>query len=448
MISRRRFVGLGVRSVAALGGGIGMLDLGRLSAFAQTASDYRALVCVFLQGGNDANNMIVPLGPGTYDAYAAARGVLAVPSDSLLPVSTTAGQMYGLHPSLASLLPLFQQRRMAVAANVGMLVQPMSKASYAPNAEQLPRNLFSHMDQALAWQSAVARGNIRTGWGGRIVDQVPTTSSGFPTAVSVAGNALFATGATSEPATIIPGLSSDLAGVDTSAGATARVSAFEQLLDLPGGTVLIQAASATTREGLEHARLLTSVLAGRAPLTTTFPSTDLGVQLQEVAKVIQVRQQLGASRQIFFCSIGGFDTHVAQTVLQEPLLLQLADALAAFYRATMELGVDSQVTTFTASEFGRTLQPTFGAGTDHAWGSHHFVIGGAVRGGDIYGQFPTVALGGPDDISGRGVWLPTSSLDQYGATLASWFGVPPVALPIVFPNLSNFGMTSMGFIAV
>jgi uncharacterized protein (DUF1501 family) len=433
--------------MAMLGGGVGMLHLGRLSALAQTAPGYRALVCVFLQGGNDANNMIVPLGPGAYEAYAAARGPLALPRASLLPITTGAGALYGLHPKCAGLRTLFNARRAAVVANVGMLVRPLSRDSYAHHSPQVPRNLFSHMDQQIAWQSAMANGEGLTGWGGRIADQIPPGSHAFPTVVSVAGQSLFATGGASVPATIIPGLAPGLAGVDPSAGSVARVRSLEQMLDLPGGTVLIQAAAATTREGLRQSRLLESALGSGRPLTTAFPKSELGNQLLEVAKAIQVRGELGATRQIFFCSLSGFDTHAAQLAEQERLLAELDAALTAFHEATIELGVDSEVTTFTASEFGRTLQPTFSGGTDHAWGSHHIVMGGAVAGGDVYGEFPTIALGGPDDVSGRGVWLPTSSLDQYGATFASWFGIPAADMRIVFPNIGAFPTASLGFMA-
>jgi uncharacterized protein (DUF1501 family) len=446
MISRRHFLKMSARSVAMLGSSASLLHLSRMNAFAQTSSDYRALVCVFLYGGNDGNNTIVPMATSAYQGYAKVRSALALNQSSLLPVTTPSGQAFGLHPRLVGLQGLFQQQRAAVVANVGMLVKPLVRDEYQLGTGPVPRNLFSHMDQQVAWQTAISAGNPTTGWGGRTADVVGTGQASYPTLISVSGNALFGTGAASSPATIIPGIPAGLANPDSSDGATARLRSFGELLTFDSGTVLVRTASDTTREGLRQASLLNSALAARGSLSTPFPSSSLGQQLSEVAKVISVRQGLGAGRQIFFCSLNGFDSHVGQLAMQDSALLQLDQALSAFYAATQEMGVDRQVTTFTESEFGRTLQPTTGSGTDHAWGNHHIVMGGAVRGGDVYGQFPTLALGGPDDVSKRGVWLPTLSLDQYGATLASWFGVGANNMPAIFPNIGNFASTNLGFL--
>jgi uncharacterized protein (DUF1501 family) len=447
MISRRDFLQISARSTAMLAGGAGLLHLGRINALAQTTSGYRAMVCVFLNGGNDGNNTIVPMATAAYQGYASARAGLALPQSGLLPVTTPSGVVYGLHPKLDGLRRLFEQQRVAVVANVGTLVRPLSREEYRLNTAPLPRNLFSHLDQQLAWQTAVPSGSVNTGWAGRVADRLsPSGPLAFPSVVSVAGSAVFANGVTSMPATIIPGVALGLARPDTSAGSAARLQSFQELLALDGGAILVHAANERTSDGVRQAGLLNTALAARGTLSTVFPQTDLGQQLYEVAKVIQVRQQLGVSRQIFYCSLSGFDTHSGQLSAQENALSQLGQALAAFHDATLEIGVDRQVTTFTESEFGRTLQPTSGTGSDHAWGSHQLVMGGAVRGGDIYGEFPTLALGGPDDVSGRGVWLPSSSLDQYGATLASWFGVPSSDMPLVFPNIGNFPTTNLGFL--
>jgi uncharacterized protein (DUF1501 family) len=297
----------------------------------------------------------------------------------------------------------------------------------------------------MAWQTAAPTNPGSTGWGGRLADHIGADTA-FPTVVSVAGNAAFGIGATTTLATIVPGMDIGLAGVDPTRGTEARVRSFQDLLTLDSGSVLVRALNDTTREGLRQAEVLKAALAGMTRLRTPFPESPLGQQLAEVAKVIKVRQELGATRQIFFCSLNGFDTHVGQLQTHASLLTQLRQAMTAFYAATVELEVDDQVTTFTQSEFGRTLQPTSATGTDHAWGSHHLVMGGAVRGGEIYGTFPALAMGGPDDVSTRGVWLPTSSLDQYGATFASWFGVAPADLPGVFPNIGHFPTSSLGFL--
>ena len=443
MISRRHFLRVGARSIAT-GAGASVLHLSRMSAFAQPAPGYRALVCVFLHGGNDGNNTIVPMTTAAYQDYARGRSTLALPQASLLPITTFSGQPYGLHPELIGLQRLFQQRRLAIIANVGMLVAPLTRDQYQTRTAPLPRNLYSHIDQQMAWQTAIPAGGVATGWGGRAADYVGAAgAAAFPTVVSAAGNATFGTGVTSPQATIVPGMSAGLAGFDSTGASMARFQSFAQLLTLDSGTVLVGAASSTTREGLRQASLLNASLAARGSLSTPFPASTLGQQLSEVASVMNVRQELGASRQIFFCSLSGFDTHFAQPLAQAKVLRELGQALAAFHDATIEMGVDEQVTTFTLSEFGRTLQPASGYGTDHAWGNHHLVMGGAVRGGDIYGEFPTLALGGPDDVGNRGVWLPTLSLDQYGATLASWLGVAPGDLSGGLPEPRETSRTQM-----
>ncbi len=446
MISRRHFLQLGARSAAVLAGGAGLLHLTRMSAFAQSAPGYRALVCIFLHGGNDGNNTVVPMAASSYADYARARGPLALVQRSLVPISSPGGEVYGLHPQLAGLNQLFEQRHLAIVANVGTMVRPLTREDYQGQTAPVPLNLFSHLDQQMAWQTANPAERAGTGWGGRVADRVGAGSA-FPTVVSVAGNATFGIGAATTHATIVPGAAPGLVGVDNSAdGTQARVRSFHDLLTLNSGSVLVSAVNETTREGLRQAEMLKAALASGTSLSTPFPQSSLGQQLAEVAKVIKVRQELGATRQIFFCSLNGFDTHIGQLQGHANALTQLRQAMSAFYAATLELGVDDQVTTFTQSEFGRTLQPTSAIGSDHAWGSHHLVMGGAVRGGDIYGTFPTLVTGGPDDVGTSGVWLPTLSLDQYGATFASWLGVAPADLPGVFPNIGNFASSNLGFL--
>lgn len=289
-----------------------------------------------------------------------------------------------------------------------------------------------------SWQTSVAQGFATTGWGGRLADAMQSCNTGkLPIIVSVGGNALFATGATTNPATATPGQVLGLQGFSTSAASTARMTAVTNLLGFYNGLSLVGASNVIGSSGISQATVLSQALAGGKPLTTVFPASSLGAQLQEVANIINVRTALGMNRQIFFAFLGGFDTHDLELTNQAAGLQMVSQAMNAFYNATVEMGVNENVVTFTESDFGRTFQPSGGAtlGTDHAWGSHHFIMGDAVKGGDLYGAFPTQVLQGPDDANNRGIWIPQVSLDQYGATLATWFGANPSA---VFPNLGNF----------
>jgi len=425
-----------------------MSRFSEVNALAQSScpTDYKALVCIFLFGGNDGNNTVVPISTpsnpaNSYSNYAQVRGGLALPASSLNVIGNSKGDQYGLHPSLTELASLYNSKTVAVMVNVGTLVTPLTQAQYKNQQAVIPSNLFSHLDQQTEWQTSLAQGSGATGWGGRVADAMQgCNTSGFPTIVSVGGNNLFNTGAQTNPATVTAGQVLGLQGFSTSAANTARLSALQSLLTFDNGVSLVQASNAIASSGLNQATILSQALAGGKALTTVFPNTSLGSQLSQVAKIINVRGQLGMRRQIFFAYLGGFDTHDLELNDQGTGLAQVSQAMKAFYDATVEMGTADQVVTFTESDFGRTLQPSGGAtlGTDHAWGSHHFVMGGAVKGGDIYGTFPTLQLSGPDDANNRGVWIPTTSLDQYGGSLATWFGVDSSKLGSVFPNLANF----------
>ncbi|HTP89089.1 MAG TPA: DUF1501 domain-containing protein [Bryobacteraceae bacterium] len=451
MISRRQILQL-----ACCGGGLAFGPFGRLgfrtfgamSAFAQTTADYRALVCVFLFGGNDGNNLIVPMDTASYDAYQQIRGSLALASSSLLPVTAkTGGRGFGFHSKLANVQKLFGSGQAAVVANVGTLVKPLTRNEYLGGNTTVPSNLFSHSDQQLQWQASISAQN-GTGWGGRVADKVAwmNAPATFPTFLSVAGNAMLGQGGDTQPATVSPGQPLNLTGFHGTPADNARMLALQQLLTLDTGAALVQQASGTMQRGLTDSATLEKALDGAPALATAFPTTSIGAQLQQIAQVIQVRNELGMRRQIFLCSLGGFDTHTAQLNSQDSLFAQLDAAMGAFVSATQELGVEQSVTLFTESDFCRTLQPNTNGGTDHAWGSHHVVVGGAVKGGDVYGTFPQLALGGPDDAGSAGRWIPTTALDQYGATLASWFGVATADLAYVFPNLANFPASNVGFL--
>ena len=445
MLTRRQLF----RAAGALGltgsfGRIGMLEA------AGSAGGYKALVCVFLFGGNDSNNAVVPYDSARYSQYAHLRGTLALPMNAALTANAfqvSSTEQYALHPSLAPLAALLNEKRLAVVANVGTLVQPLTRAQYLAGAAPAPANLFSHADQQTEWQTAIANGQEPTGWAGRLADVVSpwNAPSTFPTVLSVAGNAVFGVGAQTAPATAIPGRALGLAGFGKDAGSAARESALDQLLALDSGAALVQSAQQILSTGLNNAATLNKAVAGAAPLTVTFPTTNIGAQLAQVAKVIQARGPLAMNRQVFFASQGGYDTHTTQLNTQDMLFSQLAPAILAFQRQMEDWGISDQVTLFTESDFTRTFLPNSNGGTDHAWGGHHFVAGGALHGGPLFGKYPTLVLGSGDDAGTEGRWIPSTSVDQYGATLAYWFGVSPNQIAMIFPNLKNFPVADLKF---
>jgi uncharacterized protein (DUF1501 family) len=447
-VSRRDFVRIGCCTAASFGMTAALGRLNMIQAFAAPASDYRALVCIFLFGGNDSNNMIVPDDTAGYANYAAIRANLALPQSTLLPIVAKTGKVpYGLHPQLPGLQGLFGSGQLAVLANVGTLAQPTTQAQYLNGSGTLPINLFSHSDQQGQMQTANFTGFSGSGWGGRTADKLQSLNAGaqYPPITSVAGGAIMCVGDQTVPFTLSPGASPGLDGYYGSAAQDARLLSFQQLLTFDTGLSLVQDASAVMTQTLAQSAVLSAALTGLPALQTQFPTTGLGKQLKQVAQIIQARAALGLQRQIFFCSLGGFDTHSDQLDTQVSLFGQLDPAVSAFYNSTIELGVAPNVTSFTLSDFSRTFQPGSNGGTDHAWGSNQLIVGGAVQGGDIFGQFPTLALGGPNDAGNNGRWIPTTSVDQYGATLATWFGVQATDLPAIFPNLANFTVPTLGF---
>ena len=438
MWSRREFLKRTCCTAAAGFTAASFNRFGMLNAMAQSATDYKAMVCVFLFGGNDANNLLVPAGVTEYANYKKNRAGLALAQGNLLPIAPpSAGAPFGLHPRMVEIQSLFNSQHAALLANVGTLIAPTTRAGL--NQAALPHNLFSHEDQQEQMQTASFDADAQTGWAGRTADRVQSLAgSSFPMIISLAGQSVFCQGISTQPLASSGNPGQVLAGFSGSASSNNRFAALQNLLTFDTGISLIQSASAATTSALQQGRVLADALTSGSALATAFPDTDIARQLKQVAQIIQVRGALGLQRQIFFVSLGGFDTHSDQLAQQDRLYQQLSQALGAFYQATVEIGVGPQVTTFTLSDFGRTFLPDSNAGTDHAWGSHHLIVGGAVRGGDLYGTFPTLAPGGPDDIGDEGRWIPTTSLDQYGATLATWFGVQSADLPSVFPNIGNF----------
>jgi uncharacterized protein (DUF1501 family) len=442
-IRRRSFIRYA--SLAAAGNMLGLRPFGALNALAGTPTDYKALVCIFFYGGNDANNMIVPFDTKGYANYSSIRAGLALPQNTLLPL--TPAPNFALHPSLPDVQTLFNNGNAALITNVGTLTQPTTRAEYLAGSS-VPTNLFSHPDQQEEWQNAAADGSTPTGWAGRMSDVLNGTynaSATIPMITSVAGDTLFCNGVSTTPVSVSPG---NVSGASCSEGAecAARLSSAQALISYASGVSLVTQDNNITSNAYNYASILTAATKSVTPLKTVFPTTSLGPQLQQIAEIIQVRAALGVQRQIFFCGIGNFDTHSDQLTLQASLLSGISPALSAFYNATVEMGVQSDVTSFTMSDFARTFQPNSNSGSDHAWGSHHIVFGGAVKGGQMYGTFPTLALGGPDDSGSNGRWVPSTGSVQYAATLASWFGVPPAALATVFPNIGNFATTNLGFV--
>ena len=420
---------------------------GLVNAFAQ-GSNYKALVCVFMFGGNDANNMIIPYDSAGYANYANLRATLALPQNGLLPVQPKSqATPFAFHPQLVNTQTLFEGGQLAALVNTGTLVQPTTRAGYLSNQATVPQNLFSHPDQQQQMQTDILGTSGQVGWGGLVADQMQATYGGsFPILISLAGVNIFAQGLVAKPMQTVGNPTQNLTGFSSSAADQARLSAFQTLLTLDNGLQLIQETSSATTGAIQDATALAAALNQGTPLKTVFPNNPLAAQLQQVAQIMQVRSALGLARQIFFVSLGGFDTHVNQILTQSGLLGEVDASLGAFYQATVELGIAQQVVTFTLSDFARSLEPNSTTGSDHGWGGHHLVMGGAVSGGDFFGTWPTLALAGPSDAGAQGRWIPTTSLDQYGATLALWFGVPSSILPTIFPNLPNFGGQTLSFL--
>ncbi len=465
--TRRQFLvhsGCGALSAAALLSGLGRFAL--IDALAQSgeAADYKALVCVFLFGGNDANNVLIPY--TNYADYGSVRGsaTFAVPQANLLQVNppSTPGLTFGLHPKFGdafmtnpSLYALWTQQKAAIVCNTGPLVRPLTRDEYRAGLAR-PYQLFSHSDQQNLWQTSYASSPRQTGWGGLTADRTGGSGGNFPTISSIAGVTVFSTGQNTRPLVLSP--------APTTLGQSLRLfrttdqQAIIDALTADGQDAmpsLIRGAAQISKSALDVSLALGN---SDPPLTTAFPNSSLGNQLKQVAKVIKFitsTPALGVKRQIFFASLGGFDTHTNQGAFdgnagQPSLLSQVSQAIGALYNATVEVGVSNQVTIFTSSDFSRTFVPGGGmTGTDHAWGSHQFVVGDAVQGGNFYGQYPPLVLGdGLDTDAGsgaRGRWIPTTSVDQYAATLATWYGLSSGDRTLVFPNIGQFSPQTLDF---
>jgi uncharacterized protein (DUF1501 family) len=431
------------------------LNLATLAeASAATASDYKALVCVFLYGGNDYANTIVPYDSANYTLYQAQRPTLAYARDALTATALTPsvaladGRQYALAPELSLLLPLFNSGQLGVMLNVGTLIQPTTKAQYTAKTVPLPPKLFSHNDQQSVWQSSSPEG-ATSGWGGRMGDLFESGNGNATfTCVNVSGNAVFMSGKTAVQYQVSTNGSVAVNGIAKPLfGSTACSNALRTLITQSRTDMFESEYSRVVNRSIVADGALSTALSGAPALTTVFPTGGLADQLKMVARMISCASALGAKRQVFFVSMGGFDTHDGLVSTHPGLLSAVSGAMAAFYNATVELGVADKVTAFTASDFGRTLAGN-NDGSDHGWGSMHLMLGGAVKGQRFYGTPPVVANNGPDDV-GQGRLLPSTSVDQYAATLGAWLGVSATDLLTVLPNLVNHdaSMRNLGFMA-
>ena len=472
--ARRRWL---VRSGATLAGALGAGGIANLLTATRSAwaADYKALVCVFLYGGNDGLNTIVPTDTTRYGAYSAVRAGLAIPKASLVTLGSSG---FGVHPSLAALAPAWNAGQLAPVFNVGPLFAPLTKAQYraaAASSDLLPDNLFSHSDQQVLWETGTTNAHERTGWGGRASATLGTVNP----VISVAGTARFGISALRAPLVLPgPGDTFGAYGLQPSdlqwAPNAARKAALDALYAQAQDVDLAEAYDTLQRDAFGLSDRLGALVklqpgetgavaaidAAFAPLTASGKLTSgLANQLYQVAKMVAGNATVLGSRQVFFAQMGGFDTHGNQLVTGSPmegqharLLKELGDALAAFNNAMNAIGLGNAVTSFTQSDFGRTFKPNSSTGTDHAWGNQHLVLGGAVKGGLTYGTYPELTLGGPDDVGLeswelQGRWIPTTAVDQYAATLLAWFGATPTQLDTVLPNLVNFGTKrTLGFV--
>ena len=450
-MKRRNFL---QNSLCALGAAGATATLGGLSRIAAATSptamqsDYKALVCIFLYGGNDGDNTLIPRSQSEYNSYAATRRILAVPRDQLLAISPTAtdGREWGFHPSWPGMQTLFAQKKLAVVANTGILLAPTTRDQFQRESVPLPPQLFSHADQQAHWHTSWSDQIPKTGWGGRLADAVNglNPNAQVSMSVSLAGSNLFEVGNQVFPYMISPEGVISLWYYNEAWGNPETI-VTKAMLDAQYSNLFEKTYSETFKRAIENEKKISGILQSAPTLATQFPAeNDLADQLKMIAKLISVRAALGVRRQIFFCDMQGYDTHGEQPNTHATLLSELSRAMKAFYDATVELGVADKVTTFTQSDFGRTYK-TNGKGSDHGWGNHQFVMGGAVKGGAIYGQIPIHQINGPNDTS-DGRWIPTIASDEYASTLALWFGVGASELPSVLPNINRFNRINLGFL--
>ena len=458
MMTRRHFLthscSLGIAS-ATVSSSLLQLGLSRTAA-AQSAPGYKALVCILLAGGNDSFNMLVPTDNGQYAQYRNIRADLALEQSQLLRLPGTAsnGLSYGLHPGMPELEALFRDGDAALIANVGTLLEPYDAQGVESGTARLPLGLFSHSDQINQWQTAVPDGRIGQGWAGRIADirREANVQNGVSMNISLSGSNVFQSGnEVSEHTISAAGDGGDGINAydDGSDFGTLKKRMVDDLLAVQQQNVFRREYSRRLRAAIDSQAVFVDALQSAPVLTTPFSSSNFSQSLRQIARVIAARDTLGATRQTFFVAVGGWDHHDDVLENQAAMLPAISRGLQEFRDALVELDVLNEVTTFTSSDFGRTLTSN-GKGSDHGWGGHHIVMGGSVAGGAIYGDYPLLSASSPLDV-GRGVYAPTTSVDEYFAELALWFGVTVSELDQVLPNVRSFyspesGQPPIGFL--
>ncbi len=470
--TRRHF--LRTASFASMAGLVAspfIMELNSLAAMAQDAgaSDYRALVCIFLQGGNDGHGTVIATDQDSFAAFTQARSGapgLAYPLSELLPITLKtpqSGRTFALNPYLVGIQNLFNAGRAAIVANTGTLIVPATKAQVQSSSVPLPASLFSHFDQTAAWQAIASNGGSaeHVGWGGAVADLIESmnmNSNSMFTCISTAGIALFLSGQKSFQLNVTPAGPIPISGLAQPLfGQQAGTDALSSILTADETNLFAKEYAVGINRSTQAQALLASSMLPTGPegipnppqyldpVTNQLVNNPLAASLQTVARIIGGRASLGVQRQIFYVQLGSFDTHDAQAPQHARLLTQLGQALEYFDGLMTAGGIGDQVTTFTASDFGRTLTSN-SDGTDHGWGSHHFVVGGAVQGQDMYGQYPVIGVNQANDV-GAGRLVPTISVDQYAGTLARWFGLSDGQIRQVFPNFANFGSNPyLGFL--
>lgn len=443
LMQRRQALSLLGHGAAATGLASFLAPLSAVAA--DDGQDFKAVVCIFLYGGNDQSNTVVPRSGSAYSTYQAARPSIALAANSLLALD---GTNLGLHPSLAEVQGLYNTGKAAVVANVGTLVQPIDKAQWNSGRPTVgvPVQLFSHSDQAAHWQTGTPTQTSTTGWMGRLADAMGPSyngSSSAPYVVSAGVPNVLTIGERVEPFQVGPTGAATPRSANYLFGAAQPANTLGKVLASSSDNLLLRHWSKIAEQSIQISSTVNTAM-NSVSLSTAFPTTSIGQQLKSIAKLIAARSRLGHRRQIYFASMIGFDGHDNLLLDQAKKLKELSQAVKAFYDSTVQLGVSDRVVTFTASDFGRALVSN-GKGSDHGWGSHHFVIGGSVTGGRVIGQFPTVALNGPED-AGQGRLIPRISTDQYASTIAKWFGADAPALSTALPNLRNFSTTDLGFV--
>jgi uncharacterized protein (DUF1501 family) len=450
-VTRRDFVKLGASAAATLGIS-GSLQANR--AQAADVSGYKAIVCLFMFGGNNGFNWVVPMTSSAYSTYAKSRANLALASNSLLSLNGTAsdGITYGMHSACPEIRSLYNAGKAAVICNVGTLVQPTTSAQAKAGSVSLPSQLFSHIDQETSWMTSIADSPERYGWAGRVADLL-TSQHGTARVsynIDIGGQNYWQEGRTATPYALGTGGASTL-GVTTSTAWRngSRVAAENALITQAksDSNLMIPAYANIQNNSAAKVGIVNGAFSSAGSVSTSFPTyngdSGLGTQLREVVQTIKAHAGIGDTRQFFFVQLGGFDTHNGELAAQQNLLGIVSKNINTFWNALGEIGMQNSVTLFTASDFGRSLGSN-GDGSDHAWGNHALVLGGAVKGGKYYGKMPSLVMNGADDF-GDGRIIPTTSTDQHAATLSKWFGVADGELNGVFPNLKNFATRDLGF---